>query len=72
MYEICSKLTIKVPEPRHCCRSGSLMLTLNKFHTYFYVSIVELEQIFVTLVKIFQPVAANVDIHILEQNALEF
>ena len=36
-YEICSKLTIKSPKRRHWRRSGILLLTLNIFHTLFYV-----------------------------------
>ena len=51
LCEICSKLTIKTPEPRHWCRSGDfivnfeqilqivlvfLLLTLNRFHKLFW------------------------------------
>ena len=34
--EICSKLTIKTLERRHWCSSGVLLLTLNRFHTFFW------------------------------------
>ena len=37
MCEICSKLTIETPERRQLCRSGSLLLTLNIFPTFFWV-----------------------------------
>ena len=33
--EMCSKLTIKIPEPRQWRRSDILLLTLNVFHTLF-------------------------------------
>ena len=36
---ICSKLKIKTPERRQC-RFASLLLTLNRFHTLFFVYIV--------------------------------
>ena len=34
--EICSKLTIKIPEGNHCVVLVSLWLTLNKCHTLFW------------------------------------
>ena len=39
--EICSKLTIKTPERRQGFRFGVLLLTLNIFHCFFSVSIIE-------------------------------
>ena len=36
--EICSKLIIKTPEQRQCVILVSLLLTLNIFHTLFYVN----------------------------------
>ena len=43
--ESCSKLTIKIPEPRYRCRSGFLLLLLNIFHIFSSVSIVTFEQV---------------------------
>ena len=44
-FEMCSKLTIKTPEQRPDGFLVSLLLTLNIFHTFFYVSVIDFEQL---------------------------
>ena len=48
--KICSKLTIKTPEWRH---DVFLLLTLNIFHTFFSISILDFEQVNVSWVVCF-------------------
>ena len=43
--EICSKLTVKTLEQLIDVILVFLLLTLNIFHTFFYVSIVDFEQV---------------------------
>ena len=50
MHEICSKLTIKIPEQ---CRS--LLLTLSRFHTLFWCFIADFEQVDAGWVSIKMP-----------------
>ena len=43
--EICSKLTIKIPERRHCRRSGIFIVNFEHFTPSSTVSIVNFEQV---------------------------
>ena len=61
MHEICSKLTIKIPEQ---CRS--LLLTLSRFHTLFWCFIADFEQVDAGWVSIKMPEALAQKLHLLK------
>ena len=51
--EVCSKLTIKTPERRHCCRCGAFIVNFERISPFSKAPIVDIEHVNVCWVEPF-------------------